>query len=119
MQEISLMPSTPCSDTQNRNRISFVDWSKAICIFLMVVGHWSDNELLLTYIYSFHMPALFVISGYLYKPHSWLKTTVGFSVPVVFFSLTTIAVMIMLGEGNFSGIRIGLILSVWCRSLSF
>lgn len=105
MQEISSMQSTSYSNLRNNNRIGFVDWSKALCIFLMVVGHWKDNHLLQTYIYSFHMPALFVISGYLYKPHSCMKTIAGFSVPVVFFSLTTIVVMILLGEWSIDGIR--------------
>ena len=69
-----------------KHRIVYLDWSKTICIFLMVVGHWTSNELLLRYIYSFHMPALFVISGYLYRPHSWIKTVISFCVPVIFCS---------------------------------
>lgn len=85
-------------------RIAFVDAAKAICIFLMVVGHWSHNHLLLTYIYSFHMPALFVVSGYLYRPHSWKKTLLAFSIPVVFFSLVNLMVQLCLGETLFADV---------------
>lgn len=69
-----------------------------ICIFLMVVGHWTDNHLLITYIYSFHMPALFIISGYLFKPHAWYKTVLSFAIPIVFFSLVNLIVQLLLGE---------------------
>ena len=69
-----------------------------MCIFLMVVGHWTTSDILLSYIYSFHMPALFVVSGYLYRPHSWIKTIIGFSIPVVFFSLVNLAVNILSGN---------------------
>lgn len=40
-------------------RLYYIDWVKAICIFLMVVVHWNTNELVGRYIYSFHIPAFF------------------------------------------------------------
>lgn len=81
-----------------RERIAYIDIAKTICILLMVVGHWTTNSTLLMYIYSFHMPALFVISGYLYKPHSWKRTLLSFGVPVAFYSLINLAVLIQTGE---------------------
>mgnify|MGYP002626965261 CR=1 FL=1 len=83
---------------QNTSRITFIDYAKTMCIFLMIVGHWTTSDILLSYIYSFHMPVLFVVSGYLYRPHSWIKTIIGFSIPVVFFSLVNLAVNILLGN---------------------
>lgn len=80
------------------SRIVFVDTAKTICIFLMVVGHWTDNHLLQTYIYSFHMPALFIISGYLFKPHAWYKIVLAFAIPVTFFSFVNLSVLLFLGE---------------------
>lgn len=70
----------------NTKRIVWIDWAKAILIYLMVVGHcfpvdW-ENQL----IYAFHMPAFFIISGYLYRPHHWLKTLKAFLIPIAFFS---------------------------------
>ena len=69
-----------------KERIVWIDWAKAILIYLMVVGHcfpvaW-ENQL----IYAFHMPAFFIISGYLYHPHKWWNTLRSFLVPILFFS---------------------------------
>lgn len=64
----------------------------------MVVGHWTSNPLILAYIYSFHMPALFIISGYLYKPHSWYSTIASFAFPVLFFSLVNLLFQLFLGD---------------------
>jgi len=88
------------------NRIAFIDYAKSICIFLMVIGHSSDNQLLRTYIYSFHMPALFIISGYLFKPHSFIKTIIAFSVPVLFFSMINLICLLLLGDIKYSTLTI-------------
>ena len=50
---------------KNSHRIVWIDWAKAICIFLMVIGHWTSNETIILYIYSFHMPAFIFIAGML------------------------------------------------------
>lgn len=83
------------------SRIAFVDAAKTICIFLMVVGHWTNNELLLVYIYSFHMPAFFTISGFLYKPRHWFKTILSFGVPVLFFSSVNFLILILTKQLTF------------------
>lgn len=80
------------------NRIVYLDTAKFICIFFMVVGHWTSNEIILLYIYSFHMPALFIISGMLYKPRLWYKTILSFGIPVVFYSIINLFVLIALRE---------------------
>jgi len=87
-----------------RERIAYIDITKTICITLMVVGHWTNNSILLMYIYSFHMPALFVISGFLYKPHPWKRTIISFGVPVVFYSLINIGVLLLIGELKFNSL---------------
>ena len=73
-------------------RLVWVDWAKAILIYLMVVGHcfpvsW-ENKL----IYAFHMPAFFIISGYLYRPHHWLKTLKAFLIPIAFYSCVNLII---------------------------
>ena len=51
-----------------RGRLHWIDWSKCILIYLVVVAHYgqiptfADNL-----ICAFHMPAFFMISGYLHK----------------------------------------------------
>lgn len=79
-------------------RIAYIDTAKTICIFLMVVGHWTSNDVLIKYIYSFHMPALFIISGYLYKPRPWHKTFLSFGVPVAFYSLLNLCFLVAIRE---------------------
>ena len=78
-----------------KQRVVWIDWAKAILIYLMVVGHcfpiaW-ENQL----IYSFHMPAFFIISGYLYHPHHWRKTLKSFIVPIFFFSIINLIIYII------------------------
>lgn len=51
-------------------RIDWIDWAKFIGIILVVFGHTEFNETnlyLRKFIYSFHMPLFFFISGYLFK----------------------------------------------------
>ena len=67
-------------------RIIWIDWAKAILIYLMVVGHCLPVKWQGTLIYAFHMPAFFMISGFLYHQHHWWKTVKSFVLPVAFFS---------------------------------
>ena len=48
---------------QDRN--CALDIAKAICIILMVIGHSGCPDYLHRFIYMFHMPCFFFISGYL------------------------------------------------------
>lgn len=50
-----------------KERIKWIDVAKGIGIILVVIGHISRNEYLNYFIYSFHMPLFFMLSGYLYK----------------------------------------------------
>ena len=79
-------------------RYAWVDYSKAILIFLMVLGHSSMPETIKTYFYAFHMPAFFVISGFLYKPKPFWYTTLSFFVPVVIFSFFIYLIYILNGD---------------------
>ena len=52
-------------------RINWVDWGKAFAIYLVVLGHLLSNNgiegKIHDYIYLFHMPFFFFISGLLFK----------------------------------------------------
>lgn len=53
----------------------WVDWAKTIGIFLVILGHGGlVDETIRQFIYSFHMPLFFMISGLLYKPVSFTIT---------------------------------------------
>ena len=48
-------------------RLDYLDYSKGIAIILVVLGHICSKGNIKTYIYSFHMPLFFIISGYLFN----------------------------------------------------
>lgn len=51
-----------------KKRIEYFDIAKAICIILMIVGHsLPQDSILRRYIYTFHMPLFFIVSGYFFK----------------------------------------------------
>lgn len=49
-------------------RIQWIDILKCVGIFLVVLGHTIKNNDFYLWIYSFHMPLFFFISGYLSEP---------------------------------------------------
>ncbi len=58
---------------EHKNRIEWIDCARGICILMVLAGHIIPNEYGLgQWIYSFHMAAFFIMSGYLLKiNHSW------------------------------------------------
>lgn len=51
------------NSNEKNNRIEWVDVAKAIAIILVGVGHYGPGAKLHTWIYSFHMPLFFMLSG--------------------------------------------------------
>lgn len=76
-------------------RENWIDWSKAILIWLMVLGHAGLSGMPREFVYAFHMPAFFIISGYLYKPHSCLRTLKSFGIPILFFSVINLSFVLL------------------------
>lgn len=57
-------PNKLDTNSQNRNRIEWIDTAKGIAIILVVLGHFiSANSFLNHFISSFHMPLFFTLSG--------------------------------------------------------
>ena len=93
----------------NKERLNYLDVSKGIGILLVVLAHIYafnseiNRELLVTWIYSFHMPLFFIISGMLlkYKNENDVKKVIisrikGLLIPYLFFSLLSIIVKIII-----------------------
>lgn len=60
---------------KSKAHIMWIDWAKIIGIFLVTLGHGGlVGEEFKNFIYSFHMPLFFVISGYLYYQRSFVET---------------------------------------------
>lgn len=50
-----------------KKRIAYVDVAKGLAIWLMVIGHLDISEQIRIYVYSFHMPLFFILSGLFFK----------------------------------------------------
>lgn len=59
-----------------KKRIEWVDVVKGMLIPLVIIGHTAQSATIITYVYSFHMPLFFILSGYTAKPADNLKTYV-------------------------------------------
>lgn len=78
----------------------------------MIVGHWSSNETLILYIYSFHVPAFFIVSGYLYKPYPWKRMIIAFAIPVLLVSIVAFFIKYILGEITLSSLTMPMLLKL-------
>ena len=91
------------------NRIDYLDIAKGLGIFLIVLGHNNIPIALYDWIYSFHVPLFFIISGYLLKNQTLGETIVkGFRhllLPVFVTILVTVIVLALLfyREGAWKG----------------
>ena len=56
------------------NRIEWLDIAKGLGIFCIVIGHNAVTQWLYNWVYSFHVPLFFIISGYFYRPRGWRET---------------------------------------------
>ena len=78
-----------------KKRLTWVDATKGFLMILVVIGHYPKHLdfPLLTYIYWFHMPAFFVLSGLFFRPadsnatmiQSIKKRTMQLMIPYIFF----------------------------------
>lgn len=87
-------------------RLRCLDISKGIGIILMVIGHSSLPNIIQDYIYSFHMPLFFIISGmltnwYKYDFKKFFANKVSnLLFPFIFYSFIVLCLMRHLGRLN-------------------
>lgn len=80
-------------------RIKWVDVAKGLCILLVVAGHTGIPVYLVLWIFSFHMPFFFFISGFLYNNHKYtpiqfiFKRVKSLLLPYAIFSAIVILLM--------------------------
>lgn len=72
--------------SRDENRIYFLDTARVIAVFLVVYAHLfvNDSDVRL-YVYAFHMPFFFLVSGMLHKRGSVAKLTRKLMLPIVLF----------------------------------
>ena len=98
--------------------LKFVDISKGIAIILMVLGHSSLPKWLADWIYSFHMPFFFFISGLM---TSWNKNNAMFIlhksksllVPLLIYSTINLIVYPLYGDQTFGVHSLSVIRNGW------
>lgn len=84
-------------------RIEALDIAKGIGMFFVVWAHVNYTPFLLKYIYSFHMPLFFIISGILYNkekyssfPHYIKRRAKTLICPYIFFYLGSLLIVFVL-----------------------
>lgn len=108
-----------------KKRDATIDIAKGIGIYLVCLGHTTSNEVLLKWMYSFHMPLFFFLSGIFHSQAEnyfefFKKKTKSLLVPYLFFATTLFLFFLLIsrkigfsaGESlsvkeNFIGIFIG------------
>lgn len=90
-------------------RIDYIDYAKGLGILLMVIGHYEYlNHSFTQWIYSFHMPMFFLISGYLdYKFNLYTEVTIyvkkkvrSLLVPYYFFAFLILVLEFIIGKNR-------------------
>lgn len=87
------------------NRIQWVDYTKAINIFLVVLGHTAIPLQYRSYIYAFHIPLFFFLSGYFFNYTKYpvfssfiKKRTIQIVVPYFAINFITYIVWLLIGQ---------------------
>jgi acyltransferase len=102
-----------------KERIAWIDAAKGIGICLVVLGHiYESDSSVLMYIYSFHVPLFFFLSGYLFSSSRYegyidfLKNKVRTRFVPYFFFFSISYVVILISISNETGMSIVSILAV-------
>lgn len=61
-------------ENKENKRIAWIDYLKAIGIFLVVIGHSNPLASIRKWIYSFHMPLFFIVAGLTFNPERYNNT---------------------------------------------
>lgn len=77
------------------SRLTALDSLRGFGILLVVLGHTSWSAGLVSWIFSFHMPLFFIISGMLFHERQFLdsfkKKAARLLIPYLFFGIVTFA----------------------------
>lgn len=82
--------------SQNNERNEIFDVLKGIAIILVIIGHCKEGFALWPFIYSFHMPLFFFITGYFLKPRPFRKElALSFQRLIIPYSFTAVIICIV------------------------
>lgn len=97
-------------------RIDYLDVLKGIGIILMIIGHsYGRNTTLGKFIFSFHMPLFFLISGYFFKPKDpkYLFTKNVYRLLVPYISTCILMTLLALFKNILSGNNTSIVIKDW------
>ena len=101
----------------NSKRILFLDFARVCTAFLVVFAHiYPVNSQVRLYIYAFHMPLFFIISGFLHSPRTTNKELLKYIrtlfIPILFFILYGVVVSLVFFHNNIINLTTKLIESI-------
>lgn len=87
-QPVTAAPARPAA----HQRIDWIDTAKGLCMLLVIVGHTLPySNLLRNFIFSFHMPAFFFLTGYTARrPDNKKSVTFVLNIDLLNFSVVVI-----------------------------
>ena len=98
-----------------RKRLTYLDMVKGFGILLVILGHtYPDSNSIKIWIYSFHMPLFFIISGILLNHTNTedkdIKSIIiskfkSLIIPYIFFELLAIFIWMILNEFTLNALR--------------
>ena len=91
-----LPPTRPAMNDRAEDRTFWIDVAKTIGIFLIVFSHFDQSGFTESFLWSFHVPLFFFISGYLTKPRSDREFLGGLARRLVLPYLYVYAVIVLL-----------------------
>ena len=93
-------------DGKGNSRLQYIDVLKGIAIILVLIGHRSVNEYVTVFIYMFHMPLFFFISGYLDRMNEIeMKTVLKKKAKRLLYPYVTFGILIILYNTCFEWMR--------------
>ncbi len=63
--------------SQSKNRILWLDQLRAVAMWIVILGHSELTDEINKFIYSFHMPLFFIISGITFNPRKYENFAAG------------------------------------------
>ena len=83
-------------------RVEWIDNLRGLGIVFVIIGHMSIPDMLRQFVFSFHMPLFFMISGYLYKndfSFKWcMRKLDSLFIPYLVYGILTLAVLTIEGR---------------------
>ncbi len=81
---------------QTKNRLTYLDVSKAIAILAIIMAHLNVPGYIITGLYAFHVPIFFIISGYFFKAEDDFGTFLKKKIKGYFIPYCSAAVVIII-----------------------